>query len=211
MNTLLKRFVTVVQACLALVRKNFETLKANNKIELRTWERKLRAANGLPIEVRGVIRVPVKLGTKLYDFCVLERSEADCLLGLNFLEKHKCDPLLSQMELKFVSGNSVPLYHKLASIRSPLKRKAKIILPLVPRLDYLNVPPKIKHDVEVQVDLIKKDAMEEWCNLLRDFSSVEHLERAFNDARAECSRLHEGFLEAYSQLKAPQSEHQILL
>ena len=94
--------------------KIFETLKLNHKIELRTCERKLRAANGLPIEVRGVIRVPVKLGTTLYehDFCVLEQSEADCLLGLDFLEKHKCDPLFSRMELKLDSGNSVPLYHK---------------------------------------------------------------------------------------------------
>ena len=45
--------------------KIFETLKSNNKIELRTCERKLRAANGLPIEVRGVLRVPVKLGSEL--------------------------------------------------------------------------------------------------------------------------------------------------
>ena len=43
--------------------KVIETLKSNNKIKLRTCERKLRAANGLPIEVRGVIRVPVNLGT----------------------------------------------------------------------------------------------------------------------------------------------------
>ena len=71
--------------------------------------------------------------------------------------------------------------------------------------------PKIKNDAEVQVDLAKKDAKEEWCNLMTDFSSVEHLERAFNDARAECSKLHEGFLEAYSQLKALQSENEILL
>ena len=94
--------------------KIFETLRLNHKIELRTCERKLRAANGLPIEVRGVIRVPVKLGTTLYehDFGVLEQSEADCLLGLDFLEKHKCDPLFSRMELKLDSGNSVPLYHK---------------------------------------------------------------------------------------------------
>ena len=46
--------------------KILETLKSKNKIELRTCDRKLRAANGLPIEVRGVIRVPVKLGTNLY-------------------------------------------------------------------------------------------------------------------------------------------------
>ena len=45
---------------------------------------------------------------------------------------------------------------------------------------------------------------------MTDFSSVEHLERAFDDARRECSKLHEGFLEAYSQLKALQTENDIL-
>ena len=92
----------------------FENLKANNTIELKTCKRKLRAANGLPIEVKGVITVPVKIAKNTYehDFCVLDKSEADCLLGLDFLEKHKCDPLFSRMELKLDSGNAVPLYHK---------------------------------------------------------------------------------------------------
>ena len=72
------------------------------------------------------------------------------------------------------------------------------------------VPPKIKDDAQVQVDFIKEDAMDEWCNLIKDFSSVEHLKRAFNDAKRECSKLHEGFLEAYSQLKTLQAENDIL-
>ena len=50
------------------------------------------------------------------------------------------------------------------------------------------VPPKVKDDAEVQVDLIKQDGMDKWCNLMTDFSSVEHLERAFNDAKQECIR-----------------------
>ena len=53
--------------------------------------------------------------------------------------------------------------------------------------------------------------MDEWCILMTDFSSVEHLERAFKDARAECYKLHKGFLEAYTQLKALQSENETLL
>ena len=35
--------------------KIYDTLQTNTKIELSTCGRKLRAANGLPIEVRGVI------------------------------------------------------------------------------------------------------------------------------------------------------------
>ena len=72
------------------------------------------------------------------------------------------------------------------------------------------VPPKVKDDAEVQVDLFEKDAMDEWCILTTVFSSVEQLKRAFNDARTECSKLHEGFLKAYSQLKALQTENDIL-
>ena len=31
---------------------------------------------------------------------------------MDFLERHKCDPLFSRMELKLDSTHSVPLYHK---------------------------------------------------------------------------------------------------
>ena len=40
----------------------------------------------LTIEVKGVVRLPVVIGPKLYehDFCVLGKSKADRLLGLDF-------------------------------------------------------------------------------------------------------------------------------
>ena len=64
---------------------------------------------------KSVVRVPVVIGPKLYehDLCVLNRSEADCLLGLDFFETNKCDPLFSCMKLIQIFSNSfVPLYHK---------------------------------------------------------------------------------------------------
>ena len=66
-----------------------------------------------PIEVKGVVRVPVVIGPKSYenDFCVLDKSEADCLLAWTFL-KEKCDPLLSCKKLQLESNSVVPLYHK---------------------------------------------------------------------------------------------------
>ena len=73
------------------------------------------------------------------------------------------------------------------------------------------VAPPLTDEVEVQVDLVKQDAMDEWCSLMTDFSSIENLERAFNDAKKECSQLHEGFIEAYCQLKAVQAEHETVL
>ena len=90
----------------------YDELKQTHKLDLKPCLRKLKAANGLPIEVKGVVRLPVVIGPKSYehDFCVLDKSEADCLLGLDFLETNKCDPLFSCMKLD--SHSSVPLYHK---------------------------------------------------------------------------------------------------
>ena len=48
---------------------------------METCTRNVRAANGLPIDVKGIIRVPVYVGNKLFhhEFRVLEKSEANCL------------------------------------------------------------------------------------------------------------------------------------
>ena len=90
----------------------YNELKLTHKLDLNAGLRKLRAAN--PIEVRGVVRVYVVIGRKSYehDFCVLDKSEADCLLGLDFLETKKRDPLLSCMKLQIHSNSFVPSYHK---------------------------------------------------------------------------------------------------
>ena len=93
----------------------YDELKQTHKLDLKPCpRRKLKAANGLPIEVKGVVRLSVVIGPKSYehDFCVLDKSEADCLLGLDFLETNKCDPLFSCMKLKLNSNSFVPLYHK---------------------------------------------------------------------------------------------------
>ena len=92
----------------------YDELKQIHKLDLKPCVRKLRAANGLPIEVYGVVRVPVIIGPKSFqqNFCVLDKSEADCLLGSDFLETNKCNPLFSGMKLKLDSNSFVPLYHK---------------------------------------------------------------------------------------------------
>ena len=93
---------------------NSDQLKQAHKLDLKPCLRKLRAANGLPIEVKGVVRVPLVIGPKSYehDFCVLDKSEVDCLLSLDFLDTNKCDPLFSCMKIKLDSNSFVPLYHK---------------------------------------------------------------------------------------------------
>ena len=79
----------------------YNELKQTHKFDLQPCLRKLKAANGLPIEVKGVVRLPVVIGPKSYehDFCVLDKSEADSLLGLDFHETNKCDPLFSCLKL----------------------------------------------------------------------------------------------------------------
>ena len=97
----------------------YDELKQTHKLDLKLCLRKLKAANGLPIEVKGVVRLSVVNGPKSYehDFCVLDKSEADCSLGSDFLERNKCDPLFSCMKLKLVSDSFVPLYQQTVRIR----------------------------------------------------------------------------------------------
>ena len=92
----------------------YHQLEQRHKLDVKPCVRKVRPANGLPIEVKRVVRVPVVIGPKSYehDFCVLDKSEADCLLGLDFLETNKCDPLFSCMKLQLDSHSFVTLYHK---------------------------------------------------------------------------------------------------
>ena len=58
----------------------YDALQQTHKLNLKQCRRKLRAPNGSPIEVKGVVRVPVTIGQKSYehDSCVLDKSETDC-------------------------------------------------------------------------------------------------------------------------------------
>ena len=67
----------------------YDELKQTHKFDLRPCLRKLKAANGLPNEIKVVVRLHVVIGPKSYehDFCVLDKSEADCLLVYIFLKQ----------------------------------------------------------------------------------------------------------------------------
>ena len=47
-----------------------------------------------------------------HTFHALVKSESDCLIVLDFLEDHKCDPMFSKKKLLICDTVSVPLYHK---------------------------------------------------------------------------------------------------
>ena len=90
-----------------------DELEQTHKLDPTPCLTKLRAANGLPIEIKGVVRVLVVIGPKSYvhDFCVVQKSEADCLLGLDFLESNNCDQLFFCI-LQMDSHSFVPICHK---------------------------------------------------------------------------------------------------
>ena len=104
----------------SLSNENYDSLKLKRSLKLEPALRQLKAANQLPIEARGVVRLPIRLGGRKFEqnFQVLAKSEADCLIGLDFLEDHQCDPLSSKKQLLVNDDTFVPLYHKVYTIQT---------------------------------------------------------------------------------------------
>ena len=92
----------------------FEDQRKTNGIKLQRCNKNFKAANGLPIFVKGIIRVPLTVGNKSYEqeFHVLENTETDCLLGLDFPEGYQRDPLFSWTELNLDPSHSVRMCQK---------------------------------------------------------------------------------------------------
>ena len=68
----------------------------------------------MPIQIKGTVSVPIKIGSKAYEHIlyVLIEAASDCLLGLDFLETNNCDALFSKRKLKIDKNILVPLYRK---------------------------------------------------------------------------------------------------
>ena len=58
---------------------------------------------------------------------VLKCSEADCLLGLDFLEDNHCDALFSSMQLRLPNSQTVPLFHSRKIVSDPSPEQVKVI------------------------------------------------------------------------------------
>ena len=80
--------------------KVFVRLPPKIQSSLRPCFKGLLAANQGEITVKGEVTVEMKIAslTFRHTFLVLEASEAECLLGIDFLETHKCDPTFSEMK-----------------------------------------------------------------------------------------------------------------
>ena len=98
----------------------YDSLKLKHSLKLEPALRQLKASNQLPIETRGVVRLPISLGGRKFEhiFHVLAKSEADCLIGLDFSEDHQCDPLFSHKKLRVIDDTFVPFYHKVYTIQT---------------------------------------------------------------------------------------------
>ena len=60
-------------------------------------------------------------------FFVLKSSEADCLLGLDFLEDNHCDAPFSRMKLRFPFSQTVPLPHSRKPLSGPSFEQLQVI------------------------------------------------------------------------------------
>ena len=98
----------------------YDSFKLEHSLKLEPALRQLKAANQFPIETRGIVRLPISLGGRKFEhnFHVLAKPEADCLIGLDFLEDHQCDPLFSKKKLRVNDDTFVTLYHKVYTIQT---------------------------------------------------------------------------------------------
>ena len=100
--------------------KVFVRLPPKIKSSLKPCSKRLLAANQGEIKVKGEITVEMKIASMTFrhTFLVLEASEAECLLGLDFLETHKCDTMFSEMKLRLDRDTSAKLFHRTAPVQS---------------------------------------------------------------------------------------------
>ena len=94
--------------------KLFNQINENHQVKIQPSTTRLSSANQRPIQIKGTVSVPIKIGPKTYEhtFDVLIKAASDCLLGLDFLETNKCDALFSESKLKIARNTLVPLFRK---------------------------------------------------------------------------------------------------
>ena len=97
-----------------LSEKIFKQINENHQVKIQPSITRLSSANQMPIQIKGTVSVPIRIGSKTYKhtFCVLIEAASDCLLGLDFLETNKCDTIFSEGKLQIDRNTLVPFYRK---------------------------------------------------------------------------------------------------
>ena len=131
--------------------KVFVRLPPKIQSSLKPCSKRLLAANQGEIKVKGEVTVEMKIASMTFrhTFLVLEASEAECLLGLDFLETHKCDPMFSEMKLRLNRDTSVNLFHRTAPVQSwhyPVMRVVARETSFIPSGHEANILGKIDLD-----------------------------------------------------------------
>ena len=115
----------------------FNQINENHQVKIQPSTTRLSSANQMPIQIKGTVSVPIKIGPKPYEhtFYVLIEAASDCLLGLDFLETNKCDALFSERKLKIDRNTLVPLYRKQFSFDE--KQVYRVVA-----LEKVSIPPQ---------------------------------------------------------------------
>ena len=95
-------------------------LSPEKQPSMKPCSQRIAVANQGGIRVNSEATVELKLASMTFRhfFLVLEASEAECLLCLDFLEKHKCDPILAEKKLRLNRGSCANLFHRTAPAQS---------------------------------------------------------------------------------------------
>ena len=100
--------------------KVFVRLPPKIQSSLKPFSQRVLPANQGKIKVEGELAVVMKVASMTFrhTFPVLEAFEAECLLGLDFLETHKCAARFSESKLHLNRGTSTNLFHRTAPVQS---------------------------------------------------------------------------------------------
>ena len=120
-----------------LSEKLFNQINENHQIKIQPNTTRLSSTNQTPIQIKGTVSVPMKIGPKKYEhtFYVLIEAASDCLLGFDFLETNKCDALFSEGKLQIDKNTLVPLYRKEVSFDE--KQVYRVVA-----LEKVSIPPQ---------------------------------------------------------------------
>ena len=100
--------------------KVFFRLPPKIQSSLRPCSKLLLAAIPVEIRVKGEVKFEMKMAAMTFQhiFLVFETSEADSLLGFDFLETHKSDPMSFELKLRLNRNTSANLFHRTAPVHS---------------------------------------------------------------------------------------------
>ena len=115
----------------------FNQINENHQVKIQPSTTRLSSANQMPIQIKGTVSVPIRIGPNTYEqtFCVSIEAASDCLLGLDFLETNNCDVLFSEGKLKIDRNTLVPLHRKQFSFDE--KQVYRVVA-----LEKVSIPPQ---------------------------------------------------------------------